>query len=75
VGVERNSRGNAAFFIAPSDTYRTRDGWITVQTIGNEMFARWARLVGREDLLEDPRFSDDLGRADHCQTITDAMNR
>ncbi len=74
VGIERTSRGNAGFFIAPSDTYRTRDGWITVQTIGNEMFARWARLVGREDLLEDPRFSDDLARADHRETITEAMN-
>ena len=38
------------------------------------MFARWARLVGREELIEDPRFADDLLRADHRETITDAMN-
>jgi crotonobetainyl-CoA:carnitine CoA-transferase CaiB-like acyl-CoA transferase len=74
MGIERRPRGNAGFFTAPTDTYRTRDGWIVVQTIGNEMFARWARLVGREELLQDPRFSDDLGRADHHETITDAMN-
>jgi len=70
-GIERRRRGNAAFFIAPADAYRTRDGWIVVQVIGPEMFARWARLVGREELIGDPRFADDLARADHRETITE----
>jgi crotonobetainyl-CoA:carnitine CoA-transferase CaiB-like acyl-CoA transferase len=73
-GIERQARGNAGFFTAPADTFRTRDGWITVQTIGNDMFARWARLVGREELLEDLRFADDLLRADNRETIVQAMN-
>jgi crotonobetainyl-CoA:carnitine CoA-transferase CaiB-like acyl-CoA transferase len=72
--IERGQPGNAAFYSAPADTYRTRDGWIVVQTIGGEMFARWARLVGREDLIGDPRFADDLLRAYNRTTITDAMN-
>ncbi len=72
-GIERGPRGNAGFFTAPADTYRTLDGWITVQVIGSDMFARWARLVGREELIEDPRFSDDLLRADNRETITQAM--
>jgi crotonobetainyl-CoA:carnitine CoA-transferase CaiB-like acyl-CoA transferase len=72
-GIERTSRGNAGFFTAPADTYRTMDGWVAVQVIGSEMFARWARLVGREELIEDPRFADDLLRADHRETIAQAM--
>ena len=72
-GIVRQSRGNTGFFTAPADTYRTADGWITVQTIGRDMFARWARLVGREELIEDPRFADDLLRADNRETITQAM--
>ena len=51
VGIERESRGNAGFYSAPADTYRTRDGWVVVQTIGGDMFARWARMVGREELI------------------------
>ncbi len=74
VGIERSQRGNAAFHAAPADTYRTKDGWVVVQTIGAEMFARWARLVGREDLTTDPRFADDLLRADHREIVTQAMN-
>ncbi len=74
LGVERHQTGNASFYAAPADTYRTRDGWLVVSAIGPEMFARWARLVGREDLLNDPRFADDLGRANHRETITGIMN-
>jgi crotonobetainyl-CoA:carnitine CoA-transferase CaiB-like acyl-CoA transferase len=74
-GITRDPRGNSAFFTAPADTYRTKDGWVIVQVIGSDMFARWARLVGREDLIGDPRFADDLQRADNRETITAAMNQ
>jgi crotonobetainyl-CoA:carnitine CoA-transferase CaiB-like acyl-CoA transferase len=70
VGVKREARGNAGFYSAPADTYRTKDGWIVVQTIGGDMFARWARMVGREELVGDARFADDLSRADNRETIT-----
>ena len=72
--IERRQTGNASFHTAPADTYRTRDGWIVVSVIGSEMFARWTRLVGREDLLGDPCFADDLSRANHHQVITEIMN-
>jgi crotonobetainyl-CoA:carnitine CoA-transferase CaiB-like acyl-CoA transferase len=74
LGLERTQRGNAAFYSAPVDTYRTKDGWVVVQTIGPDMFARWARMVGRDDLTGDPRFATDLLRADNRETITAAMN-
>ena len=74
VGVEREQRGNAGFYSAPADAYRTSDGWIVVQLIGSDMFGRWARLVGREDLIDDSRFATDLLRADHRQIITEVMN-
>jgi crotonobetainyl-CoA:carnitine CoA-transferase CaiB-like acyl-CoA transferase len=74
VGMKREARGNAGFYSAPADTYRTKDGWIVVQTIGGDMFARWARMVGREELVGDPRFADDLARADNRATITEAMS-
>jgi crotonobetainyl-CoA:carnitine CoA-transferase CaiB-like acyl-CoA transferase len=72
--IERRQTGNAGFHTAPADTYRTRDGWIVVSVIGSEMFARWTRLVGREDLLRDPCFADDLSRADHHEAIAGIMN-
>ena len=72
-GIVREQRGNAAFYSAPADTYQTKDGWIVIQTIGGDMFARWAKMVGREDLIADSRFADDLSRADHGVVITEIM--
>ena len=74
LGVERKQQGNAGFHAAPADTYRTRDGWIVVSVIGPEMFTRWARLVGRDDLRSDPRFADDISRGNHREVIAEAMN-
>ncbi len=71
--AEREPIGNGGLYSAPTDTYRATDGWIIVQTIGNDMFARWARLVGREDLIGDPRLGDDTDRQSHRKMLDDAM--
>jgi len=74
LGVERTQRGNASFYTGPADTYRTTDGWIILQIIGPDMFARWARVVGRENWIDDPRFATDLLRGDHYELIAEAMH-
>jgi crotonobetainyl-CoA:carnitine CoA-transferase CaiB-like acyl-CoA transferase len=73
LGIERRQLGNTSFYTAPSDAYRTKDGWIVVSAVGNDMFARWARLVGREEFIADSRFADDQSRADNRGPITVAM--
>ena len=74
LGIERRQTGNTGFYAAPADAYQTKDGWIVVSAVGNEMFARWARLVGHEDFIADPRFAGDQLRADNRGPITEAMN-
>jgi crotonobetainyl-CoA:carnitine CoA-transferase CaiB-like acyl-CoA transferase len=71
--VIRKQQGNTGFHVAPADTYPTKDGWIFVQAMGQPMFKRWARIIGRPDLIDDPRLADDLSRADHHSIITEAM--
>ena len=58
---------------APSDAYRTRDGWIIVQCIGQRLFTRWVTLMGESRWLEDPRFADDQARGDHGEVISERM--
>jgi crotonobetainyl-CoA:carnitine CoA-transferase CaiB-like acyl-CoA transferase len=74
LGIQRRQLGNTSFYAAPSDAYQTKDGWIVVSAVGNDMFARWARMVGREDFIGDPRFAGDQLRADNRDAITEAMN-
>jgi crotonobetainyl-CoA:carnitine CoA-transferase CaiB-like acyl-CoA transferase len=65
------NRGQTA---APSDLFRTQDGWIIAYAIGGPMFARWARLMGEEHWLTDPRFEDDLARGDNGEIISKRMS-
>ncbi len=74
-GISRRQQGNTAYYVAPADTYRTKDGWITVQAIGNKMFRQWTRLMGREDLIDDPRYKDDITRANNHAIINEIMTQ
>lgn len=72
-GIVRQQQGNTGYHSAPADVYKTRDGWLLVSVIGQPMFSRWARLVERPDLLEDPRLGDDISRGNHAALINDVM--
>ena len=72
--VNRVATVNRGFNSAPADYYRTRDGWIVATVIGRPMFRRWCRMVGAEQFLDDPRFADDQGRADHGEAISARMS-
>ena len=73
-GISREQQGNTSYYTAPGDIYRVKDGWVLLSVIGEPMFRRWARVVGREDLIDDPRCQDDLTRADNHALITEVMN-
>jgi crotonobetainyl-CoA:carnitine CoA-transferase CaiB-like acyl-CoA transferase len=72
-GVNRIASGNRGQTAAPSDVYQTKDGWVLVSVVGNPLFARWAKLMGKEDWLDDPRFATDTTRGTHADAITEVM--
>jgi len=73
-GVDRTAIVNRGFNSAPADIFRTKDGWIVATVIGAPMFRRWAKLIGEERWLADPRFEDDQSRADHGKIISARMS-
>lgn len=74
LGLQRQATGNRSQSYGPSDIFRTRDGWVIVQVIGPAMFRRWARIVGRPELLDDPRFADDELRGQHGEVLSGLMS-
>jgi len=64
-GTDRTASGNRSQYAGPADAVETKDGWIFVQVIGDPLFARWAKLMGEEEWLSDPRFKDDISRGDN----------
>jgi crotonobetainyl-CoA:carnitine CoA-transferase CaiB-like acyl-CoA transferase len=69
----RIATGNRGQNAAPSDTFRTRDGWLLVSVVGNPLFERWARLMNETHWLSDPRFATDERRGEHGEMISKRM--
>ena len=61
---------NRAQTSAPADTFKTKDGWVLVQSVGGPLFKRWADLMGEDHWLDDPRFKDDITRGDNGEIIS-----
>ena len=70
---DRVATGNRGQTSAPTDAFQTRDGWILVQTVGNPLYERWARLMGEEHWLSDPRFATDESRGDNRDVVCGRM--
>jgi crotonobetainyl-CoA:carnitine CoA-transferase CaiB-like acyl-CoA transferase len=55
--------GNQPFGIGPSNTFQAKDGrWVYISMLGNRMWRRFCRFIGREDLATDPRLQNDWDR-------------
>ena len=70
--VPTGNRGQTA---APVDIFRTRDGWLLCQVVGQPLYARWVKLMGEPEWLTDPRFKDDEARGIHGALISERMSR
>ena len=64
---------NRAQTSGPADTFKTRDGWVLVQSVGGPLFKRWTDLIGEDHWLTDPRFKDDISRGDNGELISARM--
>ena len=71
--VNRGPQANRSQTGAPADMFKTRDGNIIVQVVSDALYKRWARLMGEEIWLTDPRFSDDAARVEHSAVLCARM--
>ncbi|MGH7895875.1 MAG: CaiB/BaiF CoA transferase family protein, partial [Candidatus Binatia bacterium] len=70
LGVVRERQGNRLENSAPLDNWQTKDGkWVCIIAAGDGLFPRLCRAMGREDLLDLPRFKTMALRAQHGDEI------
>ena len=74
LNVNREATFNRGQTAAPSDTFRTKDGWILIATVGQPLFERWVNLIGESQWLVDERFKDDLSRGNNSELISQRMS-
>ena len=75
--IERNRTAtlNRSQTSGPADTFKTRDGWVLIQSVGGPLFERWVALMGEPEWLDDPRFKDDITRGDNGELISERLAR
>jgi len=54
--------GNRRPFSAPTDTYKCKDGYVSISISTEALWKRYTKLIGREDLTNDPRFTGNANR-------------
>ena len=70
LGIVRQRLGNRSLTSAPRNAYLAADGgWVALSASAQPVFERLVRAIGREDLLEDPRFATNHDRIEHAEAL------
>lgn len=73
-GRVRERSGHIMQGAAPAGAFQCKDGkWVIMVTSTQRTFARLAEVIGRTDLLSDPRFDTGPHRSEHRVEITDIV--
>ncbi len=73
-GAVREPSGSTVTGIVPTNTYRCRDGrFIVIGGNGDSIFKRLMNVVGRSDLGNDERLTNNQGRVEHESLIDEAL--
>lgn len=64
-GREAEPMGNENMTASPSGTFATAEGLLNIAANKQEQFEALARVIGRPDLLADPRFAQRQARLEH----------
>ena len=69
-GEARERTGSNLTGIVPSNTYLTRDAQhVVIGANADSIFKRLMKVIGREDLADDPSLADNAGRAERGEEL------
>jgi CoA:oxalate CoA-transferase len=68
----RAGNRQAGLASAPYNAFQTKDGWVAIHVVTESHWQNLLRAMGREDLLDDPRFSTNPARTENMDA-TEAL--
>lgn len=69
-GIDHQRSGNRSSRTAPRNTYRTKDDrWVAISGSSQSIAERILRIVGGDDLVNDPRFRTMQDRLEHVDEL------
>jgi len=73
LGRVRQRTGNASDTTAPRNLYEAADGYVALSASAQSIFENVMSAIGREDLVEDPRFENNDSRVAHSEVLDEAI--
>jgi crotonobetainyl-CoA:carnitine CoA-transferase CaiB-like acyl-CoA transferase len=68
LGKKMTRRGNRDRYCAPANLFRAKDGrWVFVAAANDSLFPQLVKVMGREEILQDPRFAKNAARMQHIE--------
>ncbi|OGR09824.1 MAG: hypothetical protein A2341_14350 [Deltaproteobacteria bacterium RIFOXYB12_FULL_58_9] len=61
--------GNRLFRLSPWDSYAAKDGYVAICVANNPQWNACLEAIGREDLKDDPRYSEQQGRFKNAEEV------
>jgi len=74
-GVEPQPMGNQNFTAAPSGTFATGDGLLNISANETKQYRSLCELIGRADLIDDPRFAERQSRKQNREALNVEIER
>lgn len=73
-GKLKRRTGSLSSTTCPRNVYKTSDGrWIAMSAAKQSIVERLFKLMGREDMVNDPRFADNGTRLEHVELVDSAV--
>jgi CoA:oxalate CoA-transferase len=69
LGEAPRRQGNRNPLIAPGNIYQAKDGHVMLELLTQEMWEECARVIGRAELIQDPRFRDVVKRRENAEAL------
>lgn len=66
--------GSAAPYAAPNEAFQASDGYMMIAAYQADRWTKLCVAVGRPELAEDPRFSDNTSRVSHRGELVQILN-
>ncbi|WP_101295619.1 CaiB/BaiF CoA transferase family protein [Halegenticoccus soli] len=74
-GEEPTRMGTKDPVLAPYQTFETADGYLNVACLNDRLWERLCGAVGRDDLVDDPRFASNADRVEHMAELEAELER
>lgn len=74
-GLMSEREGNSYPGAGVTGIYESKDGYFVIQAPRDKMWQGLVQAIGREDLVDDPRFDTNLKRVQHADLVNEAIRQ